>query len=119
MPEKLIPGWPEGTKEIKKTSGKKEIILPEPVDMNKFDRDRLKTAAAKAGEKKEAKLWREGNIQSSLGEGTVSGSNDGERAQKKYHVRQDQLRVEKKEERTFREKQKEIGAENYEKIWAR
>lgn len=119
MPEKILSGWPDGTKEIKRPDGKKEIILPEATDMNKFDRARLKTAAAKAGEKKEAKLWREGNIQSSLGEGTMSGGNDGIRAQKKYPVRQEQIRVERNKERKFREDRKENATENYRKIWGK
>ena len=112
-----MSGWPEGTQKIYHQNGKKEIILPGPTDTNKFDRARLKSEALKAVEEKEKMI--EKNIQSSIRKSAMSENQEEVPAQKYYDVRQGQIRKDRSDERKFRERQKEKGAENYEKIWDR
>ncbi len=117
MPEKILSGWPEGT-EIKKTDGKKEIILPEATDMNEFSRKEISEKVRAAQSAEETKPLSGKSQFSYQREGIHPDSRNAGRPLKvnRHHV---EISKSKNQERKFREQQKRVGADNYANIWDR
>ena len=115
MPEKILSGWPDGTKEIKRPDGKKEIILPEAVDMNKFSRNELARITKMNQSAEEAKNKPLNPQFSYQREGIHPDSRSAGRPHKvnRHHI---EISKSKSQERKSREKQKQVGADNYANI---
>lgn len=119
MSEKFISGWPEGTKEIRRPDGKKEIVLPEATDMNEHSREELVRKTLMRQLAKDGRVADLINPQFSVDRGDKKSSIWDAEERRKVNSRHETIAVQRKQERGFREMQKEKGAEKYDRLFER
>ncbi|MFA5359481.1 MAG: hypothetical protein WC349_00770 [Patescibacteria group bacterium] len=110
MPEFLKTEWPEGTTDKKGLNGKREIILPEPTNMNEFSRKKLsEKAKINRSITEDERMPINPQFSQNREKVRLTFYNEDEKIvtamNKKYPRRQEQIVKNKRNERKFAERQ--------------
>ena len=102
MSTENISSWPEGTREILRHDNKKEIVLPKPTNMREFEEMKFE-------ERRKLKRAYQSSVKRETFVVPEGGHNRGERGYKHFPRRQEEIRKNRKDERSFREDEKRLS----------